>query len=262
MTRTQFRADHTTLIPHRSMAYESQGNGSYKLSVPYAETYGDGMLHTTIGDLQKWDENFYTGKVGGPGFLKRQLQQGRLANGTVLSYAFGLTVSQYRGLGMVEHTGSTGGYRTIITRVPSSHTSIVALCNVSDANTTTLSHSVADVVLGAKFTKPAPPPRTPPQQAANQTAQAAASSADLATLPGRYYSEELDATYEVRVNGQAITVLRPRGEVDTLRVVGARTFRAGGTTYRFSASANGNPPGFGIDIGRARGIEFVRRDAP
>ena len=35
---------------------------------------------TTIEDLQKWDENFYTGKVGGPGFLKRQLSRAA-ANG-------------------------------------------------------------------------------------------------------------------------------------------------------------------------------------
>ena len=53
---------------------------------------------TTVEDLQKWDENFYTGKVGGPGFLKRQLEQGRLNDGTTLPYAFGLERGEYRGL--------------------------------------------------------------------------------------------------------------------------------------------------------------------
>lgn len=113
---------------------------------------GQGGVMTTIVDLQKWDENFYTGKVGGPGFLERQLQQGRLANGTTLTYAFGLTVSQYRGLPMVEHGGSSGGYRTIITRFPSVHTSVAALCNTSDANTTRISRQVSDAVLGSAFT--------------------------------------------------------------------------------------------------------------
>ena len=28
---------------------------------------------TTMEDLQKWDENFYTGTVGGKAFLARQL---------------------------------------------------------------------------------------------------------------------------------------------------------------------------------------------
>ena len=257
MTSTHYHDDHTMPVPGRAAAYSPVANGGWRIDIWNNDIVGQGGVITTIEDLQKWDENFYTGKVGGPGFLKRQLQQGRLANGTVLSYAFGLTVSEYRGLGMVEHSGSTGGYRTIITRFPSVHTSVVALCNVSDANATALSHSVADVVLGAKFTQPTPATRAGPQ-AATSAASATVSSADLAGLPGRYYSEELDATYEVKVNGQTITVLKPRGEIDTLRVVDPRTFRAGGVTYRFGAGPNGRSPSFAIDVGRARGLEFVR----
>jgi hypothetical protein len=53
-------------------------------------------------------------------------------------------------------------------------------------------------------------------------------------------------------------VKRPRGEVDTLQVVGPRTFRAGALTYRFAANVSGKAPGFAVDIGRARGMEFDR----
>ena len=256
MASTHYHDDHTMPVPGRAAAYSPTPGGGWRINVWNNDIVGQGGVMTTIEDLQKWDENFYTGKVGGPGFLKRQLQQGRLANGTVLSYAFGLTVSEYRGLGMVEHGGSTGGYRTIITRFPSAHTSVVALCNVSDANTTALSHSVADIVLGAKFTQP-PPRRAGPQTPANEAA-GSVSSSDLAAFPGRYYSEELDATYDVRVDGQTLTVRRPRGDVDTLRVVDARTFRAGNVTYRFVAGANGQSPSFTIDVGRARGLAFVK----
>jgi hypothetical protein len=77
---------------------------------------------------------------------------------------------------------------------------------------------------------------------------------------GRYYAEELDATYDVAVSGQTVTVHRPRGEVDTLRVAGARTFRAGGMTYHFKPNVNGSAPGFALDLGRVRGVEFVRRE--
>ena len=61
----------------------------------------------------------------------------------------------------------------------------------------------------------------------------ASSARDRATLAGRYYSQELDATYDVVANGTTLTVRRPRGDVDTLAVVDARTFRAGGLTYHF-----------------------------
>ena len=257
MTNTHYHDDHTMAVPGRASAYSPAPEGGWKINVWNNDIVGQGGVMTTIVDLQKWDENFYTGKVGGAGFLKRQLQQGRLANGTTLSYAFGLTVGEYRGLPTVEHGGSSGGYRTIITRFPSAHTSIAALCNVSDANTTALSHQVADVVLGAKLTKPATQPR-PPVAGETQAAQPAGPVSEPRAFAGRYYSEELDATYELIAAGQTLSVRRPRGEVDTLRIVDARTFRAGSLTYRFAPNAGGLAPSFAVDIGRARGMEFRR----
>jgi CubicO group peptidase (beta-lactamase class C family) len=259
MTSSHYHDDHTMPVAGRASAYSPAPEGGWRINVWNNDIVGQGGVMTTVTDLQKWDENFYTGKVGGRAFLQRQLQQGKLANGTVLSYAFGLTVGEYRGLPLVEHGGSSGGYRTIITRFPSAHTSVVALCNESDANTTMLSHRVADIVLGAQFTKPA---STPPVRQDTARAQPLREAArDLAVLAGRYYSQELDATYDVVANGSALTVRRPRGEVDTLAVVDARTFRAGGLTYHFAPNVNGGGPGFTVDIGRARGMAFVKTNA-
>lgn len=261
MTSTHYHDDHTMVVPRRAAAYSPLSEGSWRVNIWNNDIVGQGGVMTTVEDLAKWDENFYTGTVGGPGFLKRQLQRGRLANGTTLSYAFGLTVGAYRGLPMVEHSGSSGGYRTVITRFPSAHTSVVALCNVSDANPTMLAHHVADIVLGATFTQPVPGPRAPAAARASTQSAASVSPADLAALAGRYYSEELDATYEVSATGRTLTVRRPRGEVDTLRTVDARTFRAGGLTYHFAPGANGASARFAVDIGRARGMEFVKAPA-
>ena len=257
MTSSHYHDDHTMPVRGRAAAYSPVGEGMWKINVWNNDLVGQGGVMTTIVDLQKWDENFYTGKVGGPGFLKRQLQQGRLANGTTLTYAFGLTVSQYRGLPMIEHSGSSGGYRTIITRFPSVHTSVAALCNTSDANTTRISRQVSDAVLGSAFSVAA---TRPPADTARAPAipRPAGPAGDLAPLSGRYYAEELDAAYEVRASGATLTVRRPRGEVDTLAVAGERTFRGGGLTYRFEPNVGGKSPGFAVDIGRARGIAFRR----
>jgi CubicO group peptidase (beta-lactamase class C family) len=251
MTISHYHDDHTMLVPGRASAYSPMPDGGWRINVWNNDIVGQGGVITNIVDLQKWDENFYTGKVGGRGFLARQLQQGKLANGTTLSYAFGLTVAEYRGLPLVEHSGSSGGYRTIITRFPSMHTSVVALCNESDANTTMLSHQVADILLGPKFTKPVAA-RRPDTSTVNVFREF--KPADFASLTGRYYSQELDATYEVSVNGKAVTIRRPRGEVDTLATTDGRTFRAGGLTYHFAP----NGSAFTVDIGRANGMAFDR----
>ena len=257
MTTTHYHDDHTMIVPGRASAYSPVPEGGWRINVWNNDIVGQGGVILTVNDLQKWDENFYTGKVGGPGFLKRQLTQGRLANGTTLSYAFGLTVGQYRGERLVEHTGSTGGYRTIISRFPDAHTSVVALCNVSDANSTALSHQVADIVLGSRFKEQASRAAraTPP---AERPSGAGPMARELAALAGRYHSTELDATYDVSANGTTLTVRRPRGEVDTLQFVAPRTFRGGTLTYRFAPNANGSAPSFAVDIGRARGMAFNR----
>src|SRR5712664_1568967 len=66
MTHTQYRDDHTSLIPNRALAYDAkEKGGGYSLNVSYFEQTGDGAVHTSVEDLLKWDENFYSGQIGG-----------------------------------------------------------------------------------------------------------------------------------------------------------------------------------------------------
>jgi CubicO group peptidase (beta-lactamase class C family) len=258
MTSSHFHDDHTEIAKGRASAYSPAAGGTWKINVWNNDIVGQGGLMTTIGDLQKWDENFYTGTVGGKGFLARQLQQGVLNDGKVLPYAFGLEVLEYRGVPMVEHTGSTGGYRTIITRFPAQHTSVASMCNVSTANTTALSHAVADVVLEKSFTKPVPTPQRSANTAAQQGGQAVAlTEAELNAYAGRFYSEELDATYEISRAGSSLLLRRPRTPADTLRATDHRTLRSSGLILNFTP-AQPSSPMFTVDAGRARGIEFIR----
>lgn len=254
MTHTHFQDDHTVLVPGRAYAYMPH-DGGWRIDVWNNDIVGQGGLMTTVEDLQKWDENFYTGRVGGPRLLARQLSQGRLANGTVLSYAFGLEVGTYRGLRLVEHTGSTGGYRTIISRFPTVHTSVVALCNASNVNTTTLSHRVADAVLSGSFTESVPAQRVaadPPRVRQASAPGSASGAEDVAAFAGRYHSDELDATFAVRDSSGILVLQRPRRPAEVLSAVGAQAFRAGNFILTFT------PAGFTLDVGRARGIEFTK----
>jgi CubicO group peptidase (beta-lactamase class C family) len=259
MRDSHYHDDHNQPVRGRAFAYSPAAGGAWRINVWNNDIVGQGGLMTTVEDLQKWDENFYTGRVGGAPFLARQLTRGRLASGKELSYAFGLEIGEYRGLPMVEHAGSTGGYRTVITRFPAQHTTVVALCNVSSADAPGMAHRVADVVLAGRFTKPVPTP--PARPAARQAGAAAAvSPAELSALAGTYYSDELDAIYELTVSGSNLMVRRPRAPLDTLRATDRQTFRGSGYTLHFEAASSGSgSPSFTFNNDRARGIEFVRR---
>jgi CubicO group peptidase (beta-lactamase class C family) len=253
MASSHFHDDHNEPVRGRAFAYSPVASGRWRINVWNNDIVGQGGLMTTVEDLQKWDENFYTGRVGGPAFLARQLERGRLNDGKEIAYAFGLEVGAYRGLPMVEHSGSTGGYRTDIARFPSAHTSVVTMCNVSNADAVGLAHRVADVVLADRFTEPVPAPARAAAAAQQAAAAVTLPDATLAAFAGRFYSSELAATYELSATAHHLVLRRPRAPVDTLRALDDHTFRGTGLTLRF-ADANA----FTADNGRARGLEFVR----
>jgi CubicO group peptidase (beta-lactamase class C family) len=252
MSNTNFHDDHNEPVRGRAIAYSPAGSG-WRINVWNNDLVGQGGLMTTVEDLAKWDENFYTGTVGGPKFLAQQLERGKLNNDSLLSYAFGLQVGEYRGLPMVEHSGSTGGYRTDIARFPSAHTTVVTMCNVSTAQSATLALRTADAVLGTRFPKPVP---TQPVRAAG-SATAAVVTVDATPFAGRFYSEELNASYDLSATTNGLVLRRAYAGPDTLHAVDARTFRGAGLTLRFDTTSAARS--FTVENGRARGIEFIRR---
>ena len=99
--------------PAREMAgarVRCQGS-ELSLNTPNNERAGAGGVFTNVRDLLQWDENFYDARVGGPELVKQLQVPGTLNGGRPLSYAWGLQVGTYRGLPLVEHSGSLGGYR-------------------------------------------------------------------------------------------------------------------------------------------------------
>jgi CubicO group peptidase (beta-lactamase class C family) len=253
MSVTHYRDDHNEPLKGRAFAYSPNfaKPGAYSINVWNNDMVGQGGLVTTIEELQRWDENFYTGRVGGKGFLARQLEQGTLNNGSMLPYAFGLMIGKYRGLATVDHSGSTGGYRADLIRFPALHTSVATLCNVSTADAPGLALRVADAVLASAFTEPPAPARAAVAQ--QQAASVVLPEAEIAALVGRYYSEELNVTYELTRTGNALVLRRPRAAVETLSASDGKTLIGRGLTLRITG-----PGTFTLDTGRARGMVFTR----
>ncbi|QWP77627.1 beta-lactamase family protein [Lysobacter sp. K5869] len=158
MRDTRFRDDHTLPVRGRASAYgraevpagqtPPTGIERYRIDLPNWDQVGDGSVLTTVGDLQRWDENFYRPVVGDAAFLARLQQPGRLANGESIEYALGLMIGEHRGLKTVSHGGAWGGYRAQLLRYPERHLSVATLCNVAAADTETLAQRTAEVWLG------------------------------------------------------------------------------------------------------------------
>ncbi len=155
MAHTHFQNDYSTVVKDRAYSYRRTSDGGYKYVALSYSTVGPSSLFSTVGDLALWDENFYTGRVGGKALIAEMEVPGRLNNGQDIRYASGLVIGTYRGLPIVWHTGADAGYRTIVLRFPEQHFSAIILANAADVDTRTLADKVADIFLSGSFASPA-----------------------------------------------------------------------------------------------------------
>jgi CubicO group peptidase (beta-lactamase class C family) len=239
MSSTHFHNDHTEIVPNRTSAYVKDG-GRWAIDIPVFDTYGATSLFTTVGDLAKWDENFYTATVGGRAFIDAMLQPGEFNNGAVQNYASGLALGEYRGRRTVEHSGSDAGYRANFLRIPEEHFSVIVLANLGEINTANLCRRVADLFL------PAPGGASSGGEGAGGGASAGEAVSPVivdtvtaARWAGDYFDPVTKTRIKVDVNGATLvnsSILTVNGNI--LRASSDSVFAFNGTEYRFRATGD------------------------
>ncbi len=259
MTASHVHDSDARLVKGRAFGYSRAAAGAWQLNTQTAERVGGGGVFSTVRDLLKWDENFYTASVGGRALIDQVQTPGTLSDGKPLTYAWGLAIGTYRGQRIVEHGGSLVGYRAHLIRFPDQHVSVACLCNLANITPGTLARQVADVVLGCALAEPAPAPG----QRGTGPGRGGAAPPPPATLPalaeyaGRYYSDEVDSTFVVTVKGTGLMAQRDTDAAPVaLQPSGIDEFRFGVMTVRFVRGVNRAVQAFEVDAGRVRGIRF------
>jgi hypothetical protein len=253
------------------MAYdENEKKDGFTLNVSYFEQTGDGAVHTTVEDLLKWDENFYSGQIGGKIFLAEFQETAKLNDGKKLDYAKGLVISNYRGLRTVSHGGSWGGYRAQLLRFPDQHFSVACLCNLGSADPSRRASQVADVYLNSVMKpKTVKSAEADDDERKKETAAISLTKEQLAAYAGDYWSEEMGVTYWLAVRDGALKVVAVQDKIgiprannfakDEFRATATDVFTVGedGLIVKFKHDG-GAPSEFELDAGRSVGIVFRR----
>ena len=257
MSHTRFNDDHMSVIANRATGYAPRDSGAgWATAMSNFEQTGDGAVQTSIEDMQRWDENFYTGTVGGAETIAAMQKTATLNDGRKQTYALGLMVDQYRGLHTVSHGGAWAGYRAELLRFPEQHLSVACLCNLARTNPSQLARRVAEVYLGDKMT---------PATEASMTAAGRAptssvgswqpTAAELSRYAGRYDSPELETSYRLTVDDGKLMLHRRRSAPVALTPTTTDSFTAEGITYRF-VREKGRVTAFLVDAGRTKNLRF------
>jgi CubicO group peptidase (beta-lactamase class C family) len=267
MTHTEFRDDHTSLIPHRALGYQPSGS-TFRISQPEFDVVGDGGAYSTIEDLAKWDANFQSGRVGGKQAIALLQTPGTLNDGQTIPYALAVTTGEFHGLKTYSHGGSYGGYRSMLLRVPEKRLSVITLCNTSDAPNT-FAEQVSSVVLGfaAEKTATAEMDLSPTSLWTSGAAQAPYDSTagkrrtdQLARIAGTYYSGELELPVTIAARDSALVLQRPQAaEIRFAPITDDLFTNSDKMLLRVVRDERGTITGFTLTINRVRDLAFVRR---
>jgi len=199
MVNTHFHDDHTEIVRNRAYSYAPKEGGGFKHSVLSYATAGATSLFTTAEDLACWDENFYSGQVGGDAAIGQMHEQGVLNDKDLISYAFGLVVSQYRGLKIVEHSGGDAGFRSHLLRFPDEHFAVVILCNLSTMKPGILCRQIADLYLDEEFNA-----KGEPLEKQDQTYTHNITQSDLERYAGVYYNAHRNESMELEMRAEKL----------------------------------------------------------
>jgi CubicO group peptidase (beta-lactamase class C family) len=168
MTRTFFEEDPTRVVEHRAVGHYKHTDGTWRQWRPTAYLPGGGGLKTCVGDLYRWDQNFYKNLLPKGKYIDEFIRGGTLlGNRYVLDLdAYRIEVNpkapgagppgQYRGLKRTQFTGGAWGIHAAMAQFPEQKWTVMCLSNCDDILPWTITRRIADLYL-ADHLKPEPP---------------------------------------------------------------------------------------------------------
>jgi CubicO group peptidase (beta-lactamase class C family) len=133
----------SAIIARRASGYMPSPSGPVNagfvhMSIPHAA----GALYSTTGDLLRWEQGLFGGKVVSTASLARMTTPFKG------DYAFGVVVRTANGRKMVQHGGGIDGFNTFLAYYPEDKLTVAVLANMNGEAPTQLAAKLADLAYG------------------------------------------------------------------------------------------------------------------
>lgn len=197
MSSSYVEDDYSRIVANNATSYSRNTDG-FTRAVEYWGYVGSGNMHATTIDLLTYLANYHHPKEGWEEAFKKMRTLAVLNNGDTLDYAFGVKLDKYNNESRVQHGGSIGGFRAFIASYPDRELDIVVVSNFSTAAPNTKADQILDILLN----KPAVEKKwsiSPPS-----LKKETYTSDNPSEYKGKYYSEELESTYEILSDGKKL----------------------------------------------------------
>lgn len=149
MEDTRIQTDHTTFIANRAAGYKFS-SGQYINWMTNNQLLGHDAVYSNVEDMHKWEQAFFNNKLGKE-LMPMMTSPGKLNDGSVLAYAFGLFVGKYKGLPIIAHSGWYVGYKAYLIIFPEQQFSVICLSNLGTYNPRRPCLNIAELFLADQF---------------------------------------------------------------------------------------------------------------
>ncbi len=129
MTHTMVRADRHATVRGATVGYSRADNGEWRDLGDLASSMGAGGIYTTLGDLQRWVENYAAPRVGSSKSIAQMMTPFTLANGKSTGYGFGLFIDTQGPLKRVQHGGADVSHRSMLAYYPEINAGVTVQSN-------------------------------------------------------------------------------------------------------------------------------------
>ena len=198
------------IFPDMANSY-SPSNKHWTAVYDNSSAFGQGGIYMSLDDIEKWFIHLTNaGKQGEPPIYSL-LKKAILTNGDTLNYALGIENDTFVNIPFWQHTGSSAGYRTVFTWIPSTNQVIILKSNYSsfDAIKTT------EKIMSLLFSLPQENemPKTPPTTKATDALPMGL--LDAQAWQGDYFCKEMDVRYSFQFLNNTLYCIHPiRGQAE------------------------------------------------
>jgi CubicO group peptidase (beta-lactamase class C family) len=118
MTHTMVRSDRHGTVPGATEGYTRGANGEWRTLGDLPASMGAGAIYTTLGDLQRWVENYAHPRVGTAASIAQMMTPFTLTDGKSTGYGMGLFVDTQGPLKRIQHGGADVAHRSMLAYYP------------------------------------------------------------------------------------------------------------------------------------------------
>ena len=148
------------ILDHEATGYSQDGAVLKKaLNWDMSRAGAAGALYSTVGDLARWNDAVFGGKVLSEASLKAAFTPAKVGDAQEPpeeGYGYGWTVGKFRGLATIAHGGGLNGFLSSLSRYPAERVNVVVLVNAADPppglDPGELARDLAQIFLADKMT--------------------------------------------------------------------------------------------------------------